>query len=656
MYFLNLSLPQFLAIFGAVSAIAVTLYLLDRSRRKLVVSTLRFWEAAEMPVAVSRRKHIQQPWSLILQIVSMALLALAIAQLRLGTPLEAGRDHVIVLDTSAWMSARSGKTTLMDLARQRARQYLRALPAGDRAMLVRADALVTPATAFEPDRKKVESAILASHPGATALNLDQALTFARHIQLQEGRRPGEIAYIGPGRISATESAAAPPHNLRVISIHDSPENCGLRKIGVRRSTTDGDVWEIYVSAHNYGATARTLTLALDFGPMRGSARMPVGARPLNLAPGADAEASFEYRSPAAGILGVTLLPHDAFPRDDHAELELPASVTLPVVVYSREPELLQPVLSSMPHVATVYRKPEEYRWDGRGLAILDRFIPPRRPQGDSIWIDPPAEGSPIPVRETLSDVPFQGWASSGVIAEGLRAKDFKLEKVSVLDAEPGDTRIGEVAAGPVVVARGGSSGQPKIVVFGFHPALSGMKYELVTPLLFANLLRWISPDAFYRSEINGGSVGTVKLVLDQEGGSGATPADLKVAAEDGSPVPFTVRDRTLNFFTGSPGSVRVLAGDHQYLYALSLPQLWDTQWTAPASAHLGIPRFAQIFDNSSDLWPWLALAGAAGLLVEWLMFGAARRKPKPRSRSGRVSVLPFRLGRRVPAGPTEARR
>ena len=49
MYFLNLSLLQFLAVFGSISAISVALYLLDRSRRKLVVSTLRFWIAAEQP-------------------------------------------------------------------------------------------------------------------------------------------------------------------------------------------------------------------------------------------------------------------------------------------------------------------------------------------------------------------------------------------------------------------------------------------------------------------------------------------------------------------------------------------------------------------------------------------------------------------------------
>ena len=217
MYFLNLSFLQFLAVFGSISAISVALYLLDRSRRKLVVSTLRFWIAAEQPAVAARRRRVQQPWSLILQLVSMALLLLAIAQLRLGTPEQAGRDHVIVLDTSAWMAGRSGNRTLMDVARDRARQYLRALPVRDRVMLVRADGMATPATAFEVDRKKIEDAIKASSAGATALNLDQALLFARHVQGQEGHRVGEIAFIGAGRTAPRNpgrrgAAAQPPRD------------------------------------------------------------------------------------------------------------------------------------------------------------------------------------------------------------------------------------------------------------------------------------------------------------------------------------------------------------------------------------------------------------------------------------------------------------
>src|ERR1044071_8151636 len=144
MYLLNLSLLQFVAVFGSISALAVALYLLDRSRRKQVVSTLRFWVSAEQPAVAARRRRINQPWSLLLQLVSMALLLLAIAQLRLGSPERSGRDHVLIVETSAWMAARSGNRTLMDLARDRARRYLNAVPARDRGMIVRAGGLHHP--------------------------------------------------------------------------------------------------------------------------------------------------------------------------------------------------------------------------------------------------------------------------------------------------------------------------------------------------------------------------------------------------------------------------------------------------------------------------------------------------------------------------------
>src|SRR5690242_14294099 len=218
MYFLNLSVGQFLALFGAVSAVMIALYLLDRSRRRQVVATLRFWNMAEQPPVVTRRRHIQQPLSLILQLISMALLLLAIAQLRLGTPAGAPRDHVLLLETSAWMNARAGRDarTLMDLARERALAYVRAVPSRDRVMLVRVDALATPATPFEPNRKKLEQAIYASRPSATALNLDQAFLLARQVQAQGGRHGGEITFVGSGRVGerdAPEQQIETPRNL-----------------------------------------------------------------------------------------------------------------------------------------------------------------------------------------------------------------------------------------------------------------------------------------------------------------------------------------------------------------------------------------------------------------------------------------------------------
>ena len=108
MFLLNLSPLEFLAIFGAVSAFVVTLYLLSRSRKRQKVATLRFWAQAQAPVVSKQRRRIQQPLSLLLQILSIALLLLAIGQLQWGTRDDVARDHVLLLDTSSWMSARAG--------------------------------------------------------------------------------------------------------------------------------------------------------------------------------------------------------------------------------------------------------------------------------------------------------------------------------------------------------------------------------------------------------------------------------------------------------------------------------------------------------------------------------------------------------------------
>src|SRR5262249_17534369 len=157
---------------------------------------------------------------------------------------------------------------------------------------------------------------------------------------------------------------------RVLLVPDTIENVGLRKIGMRRSTSDPDTWEIYAEAHNYGSKERNVTVSIDFGPPGTVGRFPAGSKPFTLPPGTAKEAAFTYKTAAAGVLGITLTPHDAFPSDDHTELELPAQPSLPVTVYSNEPELLKPLLAASPRVAAVYRKPAEYQPGDAGLVIL----------------------------------------------------------------------------------------------------------------------------------------------------------------------------------------------------------------------------------------------------------------------------------------------
>src|ERR1700693_4394421 len=141
MFFLNLSLPEFVALLGSLSGVVVALYLLDRLRKKHTVATLRFFAVSEKPPVLKHRRKLQQPWSLLLQLLSLLLLLLAVAQVRWGSPARASRDHVLILDTSAWMAARAGQGRLIDRARSAALNYVKLLPASDRVMVVHADVL-----------------------------------------------------------------------------------------------------------------------------------------------------------------------------------------------------------------------------------------------------------------------------------------------------------------------------------------------------------------------------------------------------------------------------------------------------------------------------------------------------------------------------------
>src|SRR6185295_1692122 len=262
MNFINLGLGELLGLVGAISAGVVALYLLDRSKRRQIVATLRFWSTADVRTELKHRRRIQQPWSLLLQLVSLALLLLALAGPQWGGADNSSRDHVLVVDTSAWMGARTRQGSLLDDTRTQARAYIRSLPSRDRVMIVRADALATPVTAFESNRSVLEDALTQSQPGSSSLNLELALQFAERAQKQQARRAGEIVFVGAGRVEEEQSGlTAVPANLRVLPVAIGHENVGLRKIGLRRSPAAPDTWEIYVAVRNYGTRSQEVDLA-----------------------------------------------------------------------------------------------------------------------------------------------------------------------------------------------------------------------------------------------------------------------------------------------------------------------------------------------------------------------------------------------------------
>ncbi len=617
MELLNLTALQFLALFASISAFSIALYLLDRARRKQIVPTLRFWVTPGQPAPVTRRRNIQQPLSLLLQLLGMALLLLAIAELQWGSS-NTRRNHALILDTSAWMGASlpgHPGMTLMDQARANALAWLRAVPADDRVLVIRADGLTTPATGWETDHRTVARAILESQPGATALEISQAIRFATQAQSRQSGRPGEVVYTGPGRISSRDAAngrAPDPPELRILAVADPDENCGLRSVGARASQSASGTWDVLVRARNYGTRPKTVQITLNFG------KAPAGMRVLELEPGEEKEAAIPVRTRAAGILEARLYPRDSFAADNYAALELPEMRPLQVIAYTSDAGALRPALTSDPRITADFRLPSAYQPPPAGaVVILHRFRPALPPRSNVIWIDPPRDQSPVPIRDRVTHPANIRWISDQPVTAGLRSGDFQLGEASIFESAPGTIRLAESDSGPIVVARDSSAG--RMVAIGFDPFAGAMRYQLTTPLLIGNALRWIAPRSFRDTDVTTESAGAISAPLPASAGS----SGVQVLSESGSVLPFDVHARSVDFFAGESSRVRVISGGAERVYSLTLPEMWDAKWAAPPGALHGIPRWTESIHRVPRLWPFLAILGAALLMAEWFLFGRA---------------------------------
>ena len=629
MFFLNLSMAEFAALFSVLGGVVVALYLLDRSRKKIKVATLRFWVPADKPPEAKQRRKIQQPLSLLLQMLGLLLLLAALGQLRWGSPEHSLRDHVLLLDTSAWMKAKDGRRTLLDSTKADAITYLRSLPSADRVMVVSADALATPATVFESNRSVLEEAIKSAKAGSSALQLTQAIDFAKQMQRLHGRGEGEIVYTGAGRMADKDENLNLPKNFRLLSIRKGGENVGLRKVSLRRSAVDGELWEVFVTAHNFGIKPRVIPIALAYG------HAPVASGRLELAPGADQSGRYEFRTKARGELEIRLIVDDAIAADNRAIFELPAQRLLDVAVYSDEPELLRPFLGVHPWIIPKFFPTRAYSPDTKAaIVILDRFKPAAAPKGQAIYIEPPSGSSPAGTASPITAAMRLSWRNEHPVGEGLRTGDVRLERGEYFPGAVGSTVIAEADGKPVIVAL---TEPNRAVMLGFHPAKSQLRYELAAPLLFANILNWLAPEVARQKEWNGESIGMVRVAVD----SNLKPENIQVLNEGGVALPFTLAGNKLQFFAGAEGMVRVITGGREQVYSLTLPEVAEKQWEPPKTVRRGLPGRFSGGASSFDLWQWLAMAGGLCLLFDWLWFGRIRLHA---STAGQQSISSWFMG------------
>lgn len=621
MFFLNLSAGEFFALLGVLGGAVTALYFLDRSKKRRIVSTLQFWPAAAGAIEQRSRKKVNQPWSLVLQLLSLALLLLAIAQLQWGTRALAGRDHVLLIDTSSWSQAKLASGTVLQAEKRLAARYISSLPVQDRVLLVRADGLTTPVTLFTSDREQTRTALQGVASSVSALDLQTAFGYAAQAQRSTGGMPGEIVYVGPERINQDVAPSALPGNLRVLPVPITGANYGIRRLEAVRSELDSGSWHGQITLMNYGDATHSVQLRTQFAGTRFSLRS------YSLPPHRETTAEYNFVTNTPGELSTQIEGADILPADNRASLSLPGGSTYTVAVYTTRPGLFKPLLSADRRISATYLDPSQASISPRtDVIIFDGSLSrPATVTAPSIWINPSAQGSPFKVKEAVNRASIHEWNSNLLMATGLGAHEDRLEQAKIFATQPDDLTLASVvsgtAEGPVVVLRPKSQNGVKMAAIGFDPLSTRLRFTVTTPLLFANLLEWMAPEAQLATELKASRVGAASVTLDP----GEAKSALKVLTDDGMPLPFTVHGQTLQLFSNKPAIAHIISTSRARVLSLNLPDVAESTWKVQgARVAEGLPGMMPGSGSALDLWQWLACLGAVGLLAEWYLFGRSK--------------------------------
>ena len=641
MSLLNLTIAEFLTILLPLGAAIVALYFYDRSRRRQIVSTLRFWPERPDPPMVTRRRKLQQPLSLLLQLIALLLLLLAIADFRWGDQADAVRRHVVILDTSAWMGAvTDGGARLMDVAQQHAQAYLDAVPASEPVMLIRGDGNPASVTPFTTDRQVLGKAIASSEPGWTSIDLNTAFEAARDaltLFVSDGGElggqsvVGEVTYIGSGRTANPGIGVSQLPHLRWIEVRDEIADRGVTELVARRPADDPERWEVRLELFHAGETEQQVETQFLF------AGELLGTKTLLLPANTAKELTFRLRTARAGRLEVRLEPEDRFAANDRSALDLPGYRRHRIDVYSPAAGGLRSLLGANPNLDARFHALRDYdSGQTPKTAVFEGFAPPTPAALNAVYIDPPRESSPVDIRMTAREQRIRRWNTDHPLAKGLRSRDVVLEETAVFEPRPGDVTIAECEAGPVIIAR--VENGRKQVFFGFRLSDPGLRGRPAAPLLFANTLAWSFPDSFRSSELRAQSPGLIEIEVGE-----AAEEDIVVHSEEDRDLPWSYRDGKVRLFTSRPGNIDVRTPTTETRLALTLPEVARGKWSPPESILRGVPSRAVGRGETLVLWPWLATFAITCLLAEWKLFGRASRGSSPASvEFGRSE--PFGLG------------
>jgi hypothetical protein len=627
--FAGLPLAELAAIFGAVGAGVLALYLLKLRRRPIAVPFSPLWERIlrdkEATTLFSKLKRVL---SLLLQLALLALLVVALGDPRAAESLLRGRTVVVLVDASASMQATDVTPNRLAAAQREAKKIIGGMNGADRMLVAQMDARVTPLGPLTGDTAALEREVDAIRPTDSRADFPRALRFASDAL--RGLERAEIVVVSDGALGSAADAAGLVHlgdaKLDYVRVGKQGKNVGVTQFAVRRYPLDKNRYEVMLELTNTGPEAEDVELQL-----LGDGAL-VDLTKLRLRPGERLPRFYPQLSGASRTLEAKIArvdgTHDDLPADDRAYALLPERRRAKVLVVTEGNTYLEAALLLDEYLDVTDVAPAGYAealakgpWDA---ILFDRVTPAERPPASALYLDPRGPGSPVAVEGELKTPGFDRIDRRHPIVQFLALDDVNIAAGHKLLPLSSDKVVGAADGGasPILVA--GTRGGYKFVAAGFDVRDSDLPLRAAWPLFVIDCINWFADeDAQYLSSYRTGEVWRVPV--------GAAVDRATVKLPDGTKQSVAVHEGRAVFLGEHAGFYELTAGSPDSASGGSAPapvsfaaNLLDASESAIA------PQDQLVVDGKSagevagfrfgvrrEIWVYLLLAAALLTAIEW---------------------------------------
>ena len=503
----SLSWPIWAAL-AAVPLCIVLLYFLKLKRQSVVVPSTLLWRRSMEDLRVnSLFQRLRRNILLIMQLLTVAMILLALTGPSWVGSSTSGRRLIIAIDQSASMSATDVAPNRLSVAKSKATALINSMTASDLAMIIAFSDTAEVVSSYTSNKNLLKQKIQAIEPTERRTNLREALQVADGLANPSRQTEGGIATAEstPKLVILTDGAFADIQGFslgnlepELIVIGQGPpefkpgqneektsyptNNLAVLTMQARRNEESPNTIEVFGRLKNYDSADNTTELKLFRLPVDATKSEQTLIDALKITVPGESEKGFQFTIADTGAQALMIdcqtndlmkadnIAYAVVPPDRKPSIRLVSSGNRYLSQYFRSPGVKESIEYSEITPEDL-KKPEiqrEFSLGKDALTIFDRCAPEIAPQNHSLYFGAFPPGKKFAELKAFQNPTILDWDTASPLMQYLRDLTvIRIRDVRIPEPLPAGARpLIESDKGPVAVTspRDGFTD----VIIGFH--------------------------------------------------------------------------------------------------------------------------------------------------------------------------------------------